>query len=237
MLPPPFLPAGRDGVKPELHRFGHSRQPVVTVDGITGDPVGVIALAARLAPFPLSSTYYPGLRRVLSEDDTDAFSYACGLLEAAAPFIGGAFDADSFDLLEASFSIVTTPPQALTPAQRAPHFDSTDARYVAVLHYLAEAPGSGTGFYRQRSTGIELIDERNRDAFVSAAKAESASLTGYTNASNASFDQIGRIDAVPDRLVIYRGALLHSGIIPSGLKLSADPRQGRLTANLFIHIH
>ncbi|KAI1694882.1 hypothetical protein DdX_19877 [Ditylenchus destructor] len=114
VLPPPFLPAGRDGVKPELHRFGHSRQPVVTVDGITGDPAGVIALAARLAPFPLSSTYYPGLRRVLSEDDADAFSYACGLLEAAAPFIGGAFDADSFDLLEASFSIVTTPPQALT---------------------------------------------------------------------------------------------------------------------------
>ena len=41
---------------------------------------------------------------------------------------------------------------------------------------------------------------------------------------------------MPDRLVIYRGALLHSGIIPNGMKFSADPRQGRLTANLFIRI-
>ncbi|HEY0622414.1 DUF6445 family protein [Sphingomonas sp.] len=223
-------------MKPELHRFGQSREPVVTVDGITGDPGAAVAVAAGLAPFPVSQTYYPGLRRIVTETDSEAFAYACRLLETAAPFIGGAFDADGFDLLEASFSIVTVPPDALAPAQRAPHFDSADADYVAVLHYLTQAPGSGTAFYRQRSTGIELVDEGNRAAFVAAAQAESASLTGYTNASNACFEQTGRIDAVRDRLVIYRGALLHSGIIPPGMKLSADPREGRLTANLFIRL-
>ena len=178
MLPPLFLPAGRDGVKPELHRIGHSRQPVVTVDGITGDPARVIALAARLAPFPLSSTYYPGLRRILTDGDGEAFDYACGLLEAAAPFIGGAFDADSFDLIEASFSIVTTPPQALTPAQRAPHFDSTDAGYVAVLHYLADAPAAGpasTASARRASSwsmkpiAMPLSQQRRRKARASRA--------------------------------------------------------------------
>lgn len=224
-------------MKPELHRFGDSRQPVVTVDGVTGDPAAVIAIAARLAPFPPSQTYYPGLRRIFARADAEAFAYACHLLEAAASFIGGAFDADSFDLIEASFSIVTAPPETLAPPQRAPHFDSTDPNYIAVLHYLADTPGTGTAFYRQRSTGIETVTEANRDAFVAAAKEESEGLTGYTNASNAHFDQIGRIDAVPDRLVIYRGALLHSGIIPKDMKLSADPRQGRLTANLFIRIH
>ncbi|WP_423606431.1 DUF6445 family protein [Sphingomonas sp. MS122] len=222
---------------PELHRFGQSCQPVVTVDGIAGDVAPIIAVAARLAPFPPSQTYYPGLRRIFTQADADAYAYACRLLEAAAPFIGGAFDADSFDLIEASFSIVTAPPETLVPAQRAPHFDSTDPNYIAVLHYLADTPGTGTAFYRQRSTGIETVTDANRDAFVAAAKAESAGLTGYTNAGNAHFEQIGRVDAVPDRLVIYRGALLHSGIIPNGMKLSADPRQGRLTANLFIRIH
>jgi len=223
-------------VKPELHRFGHGRQPVVTVDGITGDPGTAVALAAALAPFPVSRTYYPGLRRTVTEADIDAYAYVCTLLEAAAPFIGGGFDADSFALVEASFSIVTVAPDALVPAQRAPHFDSADPRDIALIHYLADTPGTGTAFYRQRSTGIELVDEANRDAFVAAARAESDALIGYTNTSNAHFDQIGRIDAVPDRLVIYRGAMLHSGIIPSGMKFSADPRQGRLTANLFIRI-
>lgn len=37
-----------------------------------------------------------------------------------------------------------------------------------------------------------------------------------------------------DRVVIYRGSLLHSGIIPPGAELSSDPRYGRLTANLFV---
>lgn len=223
-------------MKPELHRFGDSRQPVVTLDGATGDPGAVVTIAARLAPFPPSQTYYPGLRRIVSERDGDAFAYACRLLETAAPFIGGAFDADSFDLVEASFSIVTTPPEALAPPQRIPHFDSTDPNYIALLHYLADTPGSGTAFYRQRSTGIEVVDEANLPRFVAAAKAESGDLIGYTNTSNAHFERIGRVEAAPDRLVVYRGALLHSGIIPAGMKFSADPRQGRLTANLFVRI-
>ena len=223
-------------MKPQLHRFGQGRQPVVTVDGITGDPARAIAIAAGLAPFPVSQTYYPGLRRIVTEADAEAFAYVCHLLGAAGPFIGGGFDADNFDLIEASFSLVTASPDSLSPPQRAPHFDSTDPNYVAVLHYLADTPGSGTAFYRQRSTGIELVDESNRAAFVAAAMSESSGLTGYTNASNAHFEQIGRIDAVPDRLVIYRGALLHSGIIPPDMNFSADPRQGRLTANLFIRI-
>lgn len=222
---------------PELHRFGQNRQPVVTIDGMTSDVVSAVTAAARLAPFPPSQTYYPGLRRIFGPRDAAAHAYACRLLETAAPFIGGAFDANGFDLIEASFSIVTAPPDALAPAQRAPHFDSVDPNYIAVLHYLTDTPGTGTAFYCQRSTGIEVVTEANRDAFVAAAKAESASLIGYTNASNTQFEQIGRIDAVPDRLVIYRGALLHSGIIPDGMKFSADPRQGRLTANLFIRIH
>lgn len=45
---------------------------------------------------------------------------------------------------------------------------------------------------------------------------------------------IGEIAAVPDRLILYRGRLLHSGVIPQRDKLSSDPAAVRLTINLFL---
>ncbi|AXJ95585.1 MULTISPECIES: DUF6445 family protein [unclassified Sphingomonas] len=220
---------------PSLIRVGATQSPVVIVDDATGDPARIVDLAAALAPFPtMSGSYYPGVRRVLTPADGAAHDYATGLLHALAPFIGGAFDVDGFDWIEGSFSIVTADPAALSPAQRAPHFDAADPAYIAVLHYLSDTPGTGTAFYRQRSTGIERVDAANRAAFVAAARRDSAALTGYTNASNAAFEQIGAVEAKRDRVVLYQGCLLHSGIIPPGMPMSADPRIGRLTANLFI---
>jgi len=220
-------------MKPELRRFGTSQSPVAVIDGFSGDVHAVVEIAAALAPFPLGTdNYYPGLRRILSEADDAAWAYVRRTLEAAAPFLGGAFDFTRFDLLEASFSMVTARPETLVPAQRAPHFDSADPDYVAILHYLVDTPG--TAFYRQRSTGIETITDANRDAFVAAARRESASLTGYTNGSNDHFEQIGMVEGSMDRLVLYQGRLLHSGLIPEGMDFSTDPRRGRLTANLFV---
>jgi hypothetical protein len=222
---------------PRLLRFGHSNSPVVVLDEFSGRLDAIRALAAALAPFPRSGNYYPGLRRVITGADGDAMAYVEQTLEAAATYIGGGFDADAFDLLEGSFSMVTADPAALSPAQRAPHFDSTDPRYIAVLHYLSDTPGTGTAFYRQRSTGIEQVDDGNVEAFVAAAKRESAALQGYIQGSNPAFEQIGVVEAAPDRLVIYQGCLLHSGIIPSGMGFSEDPLAGRLTANIFIRAH
>jgi hypothetical protein len=128
--------------------------------------------------------------------------------------------------------MVTAPPTTLSPAQRAPHFDSTDPDYLAVLHYLSDTPG--TAFYRQRDTGIELVDRCNVDTFVDTAKRAGEQLSGYIHGSTPAYQQIGQVEGVRDRLVIYRGSMLHSGIIPPDLPLSADPRVGRLTANIFI---
>lgn len=223
---------------PRLLRFGKGEHRVVVVDGIGDPPAQVVEIAAALAPFPRGpNPGYPGVRRVVDERDGDAFGYVRRLLEAAAPFIGGGFDMDGFDLLEASFSIVTTPSTQLTPAQRAPHFDSTDPRYLAVMHFLGGVAGSGTAFFRQRATGIEAVTPANVDAFVAAARREAPALRGYVAGDNAFFEEIGRVEAAPGRLVIYQGALLHSGIIPADLPLDPDPRVGRLTANLFVKGH
>jgi hypothetical protein len=35
-------------------------------------------------------------------------------------------------------------------------------------------------------------------------------------------------------MIIFQGSLLHSGLIPPDMPLTGDPRQGRLTANIFV---
>ena len=237
-----FASLKADGaVKAELKRFGAGQNPVVVIDGFSGTVDAVVDLAAALAPFPaIAGNYYPGLRRVIAAADGPANAYVEQSCERLAPFIGGAFDVDGFDLIEASFSMVTAAPSTLTPIQRAPHFDSTDPKHFAVLHYLHVPHGSGTAFYRQRSTGIERVTEANVTTFVERARAEAAELpadSGYIHGSDRFFEQIGAVEAVPDRLIVYRGSQLHSGIIPAGMEFSADPRAGRLTANIFVRGH
>lgn len=229
-------------MRPELRRIGSLQRPVVVIDDFSGGAHEVASLADELAPFLSAGgqSYYPGVRRMIKPADAAANDYVEQLCRRAAQFIAGAFDFDGFDLIEASFSMVTTDPARLLEPQRMPHFDSTDQSYLALLHYLRVPEGTGTAFYRQRSTGIEVVTDENLADFVRAAQAEVKLMprnSGYIGGSNEYFERIGAVEAVPDRLVIYQGSLLHSGIIPPGMKFSADPRQGRLTANIFVRGH
>jgi len=61
--------------------------------------------------------------------------------------------------------------------------------------------------------------------------------SGYFHGSDELYEQIGAVEAVPDRMIIFQGSLLHSGIIPPDMPLTDDPRQGRLTANIFVRGH
>jgi hypothetical protein len=62
-------------------------------------------------------------------------------------------------------------------------------------------------------------------------------MAGYIDGSNEHYEQIGAVAGRADRLVVYRGAMLHSGIIPRDATFSADPRVGRLTTNIFVRLH
>jgi hypothetical protein len=225
-------------VKPQLQRVGTSQSPVVIIDEFSGGAERIARIADSLAPFPPSrGDYYPGVRRMIGGADQQAYSYVLNTCERAAPFIGGAFDVQGFDIHEASFSVVATPPDQLQAVQRTPHFDSSDQNLFALLHYLRVPAGTGTAFYRHRSTAIERVTKENFDRFVAAAERELATRapdSGYFGGSDEFFEEIGSIEALPDRLIIYHGSLLHSGVIPRGMTFSADPRDGRLTANLFI---
>lgn len=225
-------------MRPALRRIGTEQNPVVVIDEFSGRVGEILEIAEQLAPYPaLMGNYYPGVRRMITPADAEADAYVEQTCERAGQFIAGAFDVDGFDLIEASFSMVATAPSDLSPPQRAPHFDSPDPKYYALLHYLRVPAGSGTAFYRQRSTSIERVTEANIDHFVSTAKREAALLppdSGYISGSDQFFEQIAAIEAIPDRLLIYQGSLLHSGIIPRDMNFSDDPREGRLTANLFV---
>jgi hypothetical protein len=225
-------------VKPQLLRFGHSQSPVVVIDGFSGNGEAVAALADALAPFPpIDGHYFPGRRRVITEADAEAHAYLHEACRVAAPFIGGAFAVSGFELAEGSFSIVTVKPAELVPIQRTPHYDSPEQNIFAMLHYLRVPPGSGTAFYRHRATAIERVTLANVGRFTPIARAEGLKLaedSGYMRGSDAFYEQIGAVEAVPDRMIIYHGSLLHSGIIPPEMSFSADPREGRLTANFFL---
>lgn len=224
-------------MKAELRRFGNTQTPVLVIDEFSGSLERILEIADALAPYPRHTNYYPGLRRIFTAADTAANAYAEESCERAAELIADSFDIDAFDLIEASFSMVTLEPTELTPPQRAPHFDTTDQKDLALLHYLRAPPTSGTAFYRQRATGIERVTELNVSVYVPVAEVQTAQLpadSGYFHGSDEFFEQIGAVEAVPDRMIIFQGSLLHSGIIPPDMPLTGDPRQGRLTANIFV---
>ena len=228
-------------MRPVLRRFGDSQSPVVVIDAFSGDAECIARIADALAPFPnVSDNYYPGVRGMIGQDQPEAFAYVERTCRDAAQFIAGAFDVDGFNLLRSSFSLVTMTPSELSPPQRFPHFDSTDQKYYALLHYLRVPEHSGTAFYRQTSTGIERVTETNVTRFMAAAELQAAMLpgdAGYINGSNQFYEQIGAVEGIADRLIIYQGSLLHSGIIPPDMSFSSDPREGRLTANIFVRGH
>jgi hypothetical protein len=227
-------------VKPELRHFGNAQSPVVVIDDFSGSLEHILEIAEALAPYPRHTNYYPGLRRIFTAADTAANAYVEETCERAAQFIADAFDIDVFDLVEASFSMVTLKPAELTSPQRAPHFDTTDQKDLALLHYLRVPPDAGTAFYRQRATGIERVTELNVSVYVPVAEVQNAQLpadSGYFHGSDEFFEQIGAVEAVPDRMIIFQGSLLHSGLIPPDMPLTGDPRQGRLTANIFVRGH
>ena len=222
----------------ELRTLGASRSRVIVIDDFSGRRDDIVAIASAMAPFPARpGNAYPGLRRIITDQDSAAYAHVQQTLRDAARYICGTFDIHRFSLDEASFSMVTATPDGLGPMQRVPHFDRTEPKYLAILHYLCNTPQTGTAFYRHRATGLETIRPGDADAFAAIARRELENLpaeTGYIAGSTELYEQIGFVEAKPDRLVVYQGCLLHSGLIPPGMTFSDDPAVGRLTANLFI---
>ena len=104
-----------------------------------------------------------------------------------------------------------------------------------MLLYLCGDEHGGTAFYRHRATGLQQITAENRERYGEAVYAEvdrRPAALRYFDDSDEHFELLGVMPARFNRLVVYRGSLLHSAIV-NPRRLRADPRTGRLTGNTF----
>lgn len=217
----------------ERKLVGNEREPVVVIDGLLRDPGALVdfAASAAFAPAHGPAGGYPGLRAPAPLD------YVERVVRSLTPLIARAFDLGPVKPARAEcfLSIVTLPPGALHPTQRRPHIDTVDPLQFALLHYLCGPPHGGTAFYRQEATGYECVTAGRQAAFDAALAAEGDDPPpGYLTGDRTGYRQTSRIDAAFDRLIVYRSLLLHSGQITAPEALSANPRTGRLTANIFV---
>jgi hypothetical protein len=216
-----------------VENVGQDRIPVVIVDGLDDltEPLRQAAAASRFAP---NGPFYPGIRAPVPE------GYADRLAQLLAPAVSAAFGEEDEGLVPTAsdFSLVTTPPGRLMPFQRLPHFDGTAPDMLAILHYLCDASHGGTSFYRHVSTGFEQVTAGRYDTYKAALEADIARHglpeAKYRDGTDGLFERIATFDCLPGRVLVYPGTALHSGRIPEGHALSADPRTGRLTVNTFM---
>lgn len=217
-----------------VHHVGREAQPVVVIDDFAPDP-DTLRAAALEAPFGPALQHYPGVRAALPDSYIPAQRTV--LAQVLGPMLGRA---GAVGLVDASFSIVTTPPEALEIRQRIPHCDAFGAERIALVHYLAPSGGDGTAFFRHRSTGFETIDEERAPIFFGQLDAEfrygglppARYVTGDTNL----FEQTLAVEARYNRALVYPSYLLHSGAIAPDAVLSSDPALGRLTVTAFLSV-
>lgn len=223
----------RHRARTSVGRIGGEAQPIVVLDDFAPDP-DALREAAAVAGFASAGEHYPGIRARLPD------AYLSLQLPVIAAAIGRAFGrVRRVRIVDASFSIVTCPADALSLAQRLPHVDAYGADRIALVHYLSPGNGDGTAFFRHRSTGFETIDDARAPDYTLRLKDELAAAGephGYIAGDTPLFTRTALIDARYNRALVYRSYMLHSGAIQSDAALTPDPREGRLTVTGFFAV-
>lgn len=217
-----------------VETIGAEVQPLVILDDFASDPDALRRDAAAM-DFAPALNHYPGVRAALPP------SYLQGQLPLIAAAAADAFGrTGAVTVVDASFSIVSTPAAALTIPQRLPHIDAFTADRIALVHYLSPGGGDGTAFYRHRATGFETVDEARRALFFRHLDTEirlgGPPPPGYVLGDTPLFECVQSVPAKYNRALLYRSWNLHSGAIGAATKLSADPGAGRLTVTAFLSI-
>jgi len=212
-------------------------QTIVFIDDFLEDPHALVeaACSSHFEPAApaLAQKGYPGLRAPAPAAYTQAIT---ALLDPLIKVNFGVPDDLPVKVGLSAFSLTTTPPEALGPLQRTPHFDASSPHYMAALLFLCDQAHGGTGFYRHNATGLQRITADKREHYLDAYHDEvnrRQPPARYFDRSDEQFTFLGMMPARFNRLVVYPGSLLHSACINPARSLSSDPRQGRLTVNTF----
>ena len=217
--------------KVSLRHWGADRNPVLIIDDLVLDPHHLVTQALAASWGPPQGTYYPGPNAPLPAD------YLPTLLSSLRLSLARAFGIAPHAPLAASgfFALATQPLAHLGPWQRIPHYDQLAPDHLAIVHYLSENQGGGTGFFRHIPSGFESLNDARRDAYLAQITAwlDTQSLSHFAGPRTTDYELLEAVDFRFNRAVIYPGNVLHCALF-DGATLSPDPRTGRLTANSFV---
>jgi len=217
-------------------------QYCVIVDDFLQDPHGLVEFAAQYASeftMPERPSYPGKLIRVNRDQMADIYRFIRFQMTKHFPLLRGDMNLSTF------LSMVTFRPDELAILQRICHTDPTPdsgrAPYAALLYLFENEDFGGTGFYRwknlelmKKAVGIENEGTGKGLAFLQDHSETYREPAKYMTASNDIAELLCTIPARFNRLIFYSGSIPHSGDITAPELLCNDPRQGRLTLNVFI---
>jgi hypothetical protein len=210
---------------------GHESSSVLTIGDALHDPTAA-RVAAQFAQYGVDSQYYPGIRAPLPAPlQREMLGLATRALQEAYGFAGSlAWDSGHF-------ALVCQPAADLSLMQRLPHYDGCSDQLYACVLYLATQDWGGTAFFRHRSTGFESISPGREQDYLARLQGDLASFGPPPQDSFAAPSQIYETTesfvAAYNRMLLYRGNMLHSGIIDSANVPPPSPDTGRLTITCF----
>jgi hypothetical protein len=219
-----------------MQTIGLERRPVAIVEQFSHEPETLVGYAESGDPFRATpGDLYPGVRKSAPPEYAEHFCARYGDLMR-----------EHFELparsvprvIFSSFSITTTEPQRLRPVQRVPHFDTSAANQLAIVHYLCGPEHGGTSFYRHRTTGFETISHERLHRYAETLKREVMTEhpppAQYIDGDDPLFIRISTYEARRNRALIYPSNVLHSGDIRRISSPDTAPRDARLTINSFV---
>ena len=219
-----------------MHAIGMERRPLAVVEDFALDPEALIAYAENGEPLRAArGDFYPGIRKPAPAQ------YAADICARYGDVLRERFALPAHSVPRVIFcalSITTIEPHRLRPVQRVPHFDTSAANQLAIVHYLCGPEHGGTSFYRHRSTGFETINQERIQHYSATLKrevmTEYAPPAKYMDGDNPLFARVAIYEARCNRALIYPGNALHSGDIRRLLSPETSPRAARLTVNSFV---
>lgn len=226
-----------DSLDVQVLHLGEEKNKVICIDNFLADPLQLVNFAKTSTFVPYAAAVqrkgYPGVRAAAPAE------LGAALRNKVANVVKNEYELPEgrqMKPLQDALCMMTVPEAELGPLQRIPHFDASSPYFFATLLFLCNERHGGTGFYRHNATGYEAITPERAEHYLDVSYDELNSKRTerrYFSESNEFFTKIGFVPAAFNRLLIYRGNILHSANILSGISINSDPEEGRLTANIF----
>ncbi|KZN48472.1 DUF6445 family protein [Pseudoalteromonas luteoviolacea] len=207
---------------------------VVIVDDLLVNPESLLDFAQNTAYFHKEGacgTFYPGKRDLMPN------FYVAAIEKFVNESIKPIFKTFSSIQLSKSFmSLTTLEPTDLQIQQKMPHVDTGLNDEFASVHYLCGKEHGGTSIYKYLPEN--KVQFFNNDVAIIKSMIEQVEKhkdehSGYITGTTSLFEPVIKIEAKVNRLVFYKGNLLHSANLDNPLSYCKDKRKGRLTIASF----